>query len=222
MTVGYILASVALVFAASVVFREELAWFVAGLSVAAFVPLVRAVFITHEYRRLSEAALAEEFTSSELHALRWGGWKTIDRVQFDRYDVDHVIVGPGGVCVVETKNTNVSWPIEGGRFNDAWALEAVTQVRRNADHIKSLLKQKAGVSLEVETILMVWGDGRPQLSGPADVGRGVTVVTGRLLQDYLRAKPPTLETHEIAEVARALSQFVNDKDLFDQRHLAAT
>ena len=120
-SVGYVFTSASLVFAASMAFRRELAWFVAGLAVAAFGPLVRAIFMTHEYRRLSESELAEEFTSSELRSLRWCGWKTIDRVQFDRYDVDHVAIGPGGVCVIETKNTNVSWPVEAGHFSDAWA-----------------------------------------------------------------------------------------------------
>ena len=135
--------------------EREVVWFLAGLEVAAFLPAFRAAFTTHEYHRLTDAALAEVFTAAELRRLQLKGWKRMDHVEFHAHDVDHVIVGPGGVLVIETKYTNVSWPIYDNRFDNTWANDAVDQARRNADHIKALPAQKLKASYDGQPIRMI-------------------------------------------------------------------
>ena len=57
-------------------------------------------------------ATAEAWTAQELRRLRSSGWLLINGVLRDRWgDIDHVLVGPGGVLVVETKWSAHSWPI---------------------------------------------------------------------------------------------------------------
>lgn len=48
-------------------------------------------------------AIAETWTSSELRPLRKHGWRLIDHVFYRYADADHLLVGPGGAIVVETK-----------------------------------------------------------------------------------------------------------------------
>ena len=219
---GYLIVSTGLVIATTLLSRREVAWFLAGVEVAAFLPGIRATFITHEYRRLTDAALAEEFTASELRRLRLKGWKRLDHVEFHAYDVDHVIVGPGGVFVIETKYNNVSWPISDNRFDNTWANDAVAQARRNADHIKALLAQKLKASYEAQAILMIWGDGRPSLDSTTEVSRGVVVATGGLLRRHLTAQAAVLNSDDVDQIAHELRTFITGKESADRtRRLAS-
>lgn len=220
--VAYVLLSVFSMTLAGLIVGREAVWFIAGGAVAAVVPLLRDVFGSNEYRRLTDAALAEEFTASELRHLRFKGWKRLDRVEFYAHDVDHVIVGAGGVYAIETKYTNVPWPITDNRFNNIWANEAVAQARRNADNIKSLLTQKLKATYDVQPLLMIWGDGRPKLDEPITVDRGVVVVTGRLLRKHLNARPASLGAKDVDRIARELRQFVNGKEAADRARRMAS
>ena len=188
----------------------------AGGALAYFAPCLRDIFASAEHRRLTDARFAEEFTSSQLRPLRLHGWKQLDRVEFHSRDVDHVIVGPGGVYVIETKNTNVAWSIEGHSFSNQWAIDAVAQSRRNADHIRALLTQKLKATYDVRPLLVIWGDGRPNLDNPINVDRGVVVVTGRLLRKHLKAQPALLTSSEVDRIARQLHHFVKGKKAFDR------
>jgi len=211
-----------LIVVAALVANSNVAWFVAGIAVAAFLPTIRDSFVTNEYRRLTDAALAEEFTAAELRRLRHDGWKRVDRVEFHDHDVDHVIAGPGGVFVIETKHTNFSWPIVDNRFGNEWANDGVSQARRNADKIRALLSQKLRTSFDVQPILMVWGDGRPKLDTPTTVDHGVVVVTGDLLRRHLSAQPAVLTRDDVDRIAHQLHQFVVGKEALDRtRRLAS-
>jgi hypothetical protein len=219
---GYFFTSAVFVAAAVLFANREVGWFLAGVAVAAFLPMMRAAFISNEYRRLTDAALAEGFTASELRILWLKGWRRIDRIEFHAHDVDHVIVGPGGIFVIETKCTNVPWPLSDNRFDNDWANEAVAQARRNADKIKALLAQKLKSSYHVNAMLMVWGDGRPKLEAPTWVNRGVVVVTGHLLRGHLTAQAAVLTADEIDRIASQLRAFVADKEAADRtRRLAS-
>jgi len=55
--------------------------------------------------------LAEQWTASELRKLRRRGWRVLNHVMLKQRDIDHVLIGPGGVYAVETK-----WGPDPGRF----------------------------------------------------------------------------------------------------------
>lgn len=58
-------------------------------------------------------ATGEAWTAQELRRLHRSGWLLVNGVQRDKWgDIDHVLVGPGGVLVVETKWSSQSWPLE--------------------------------------------------------------------------------------------------------------
>jgi Nuclease-related domain len=208
--------------AATLFVRRGIVWFLAGLELAAFLPAFRAAFTTHEYQRLTDAAPAEEFTAAELRRLRLKGWKRVDHVEFHAYDVDHVMVGPGGVFVIETKYTNVPWPISDNRFENSWANDAAAQARRNADHIKALIAQKLKTSYDAHAILMIWGDGRPNMDGPTELSRGAVIATGGLLRRQLASQVAVLSSDDVDRVAHELRAFVTGKEFADRaRRLAS-
>jgi hypothetical protein len=54
--------------------------------------------------RWRQGAEGERATARTLRPLTKSGWVLINDVQRDRGNIDHVLVGPAGVFVLETKN----------------------------------------------------------------------------------------------------------------------
>jgi hypothetical protein len=95
---------------------------------------------------ISLGGLAEQWTSHELKKLRRAGWRLIDRVEFEDMDVDHVLVGPGGVLAIETKWSS-SWKVEAGALETPFS-DPVGQATFGARKIRLFLSSR-GVDVEV-------------------------------------------------------------------------
>jgi Nuclease-related domain len=76
--------------------------------------------------------LGEQWTASELRRLRRDGWRVVNHVRLSAWDIDHVLVGPGGVFAVETKWSATAWRFD--PFEDR-ILAAVRQARENAKRL---------------------------------------------------------------------------------------
>ena len=74
-------------------------------------------------------ATAEMWTASELRRHRKHGWLIINGLALEGRDIDHVLVGPGGVVVVESKWSADGWDL---RTPDRALVKAVDQVVTNA------------------------------------------------------------------------------------------
>jgi hypothetical protein len=79
--------------------------------------------------------LAEGWTVSELRPLRSRGWTLVKHVMLEKSDVDHMLIGPGGLLALETKfRKNWHPPITNyaamarQAANAAWALQARVRV----------------------------------------------------------------------------------------------
>ena len=68
----------------------ELAWFFAGFAGGVSLLFLWVAADSLSASRLESAAIAEENTSQVVRKLRRDGWRVIDNVPFDEYDVDHV------------------------------------------------------------------------------------------------------------------------------------
>jgi hypothetical protein len=55
-------------------------------------------------QRWTRGARGEEAVGAMLDALRGSGWRTIHDVDTGRGNIDHVVIGPGGVLTVEPKS----------------------------------------------------------------------------------------------------------------------
>ena len=99
---------------------------------------------------------AEQWTASELRKLRSRGWRVVNHVNLRPWDIDHVLVGPGGIYAVETKWSARPWSLDN---DDQRVCQALAQARRNA---KDLLKwhefKKLGI-VNVEHVVVLWGAG---------------------------------------------------------------
>src|SRR4051812_48355601 len=78
-------------------------------------------------------ATAETWTAAELRRLRRHGWRMINGLVLPGRDVDHLLVGPTGVIVVETKWSSTDWHLTPADEN---VLAAVEQVGANARSLR--------------------------------------------------------------------------------------
>jgi len=72
------------------------------------------------------------WTASELQRLRKHGWLIVNGLALEGRDIDHVLVGPGGVVVVESKWSADGWDLS---MPDRALAKAVDQV---VDNVRSL------------------------------------------------------------------------------------
>lgn len=91
--------------------------------------------------RAKAGAVAEQNTAKLLDRLERGGWRVLNDVFFDKVNVDHVAVGPGGVFAVETKSTSAAWDFTANRL-DTFADAALRQARAAARKTRLLLPRR--------------------------------------------------------------------------------
>lgn len=128
--------------------------------------------------------LAEQWTAQELRPLREHGWKLVNHFGLGLGDHDHVVVGPGGVVLVETKWGGAPWDVNAG---DAFFRRALEQTARNARQLALWHGVAKHGRPGVEAVLVVWGPAARKLR-EHPVRRhdsGVVVMSGDRLGDWM-------------------------------------
>lgn len=128
--------------------------------------------------------LAEQWTAQDLRRLTKRDWHLANSLAYRRWDLDHVVVGPGGVLVVETKYSANGW--SRGRYTDGVVQLAVDRVAQGARDVwltsgKSILPRHL-----VRPVVVLWGGDYEQQEGVKD---DVLVLPGPKLQGWLEALP---------------------------------
>lgn len=114
-----------------------------------------------------EQAVAEELANQELMA---AGYITFHDIPGDgAWNIDHVVIGPGGIYVLETKTRARRKPTRDQRDQDVffdgkvlqfpWCYDskAARQVERNADWVKKFVADFAPKNILVQPIIVVPG-----------------------------------------------------------------
>jgi Nuclease-related domain len=138
-----------------------------------------------DYESWSQGAEGEEVVGKALEGLAADGWHVIHDVSFGRGNIDHIVVGPGGIFTIETKS-------RGGKV---WP-----------DHLdRKMLKQAYAEKKELEKITMMEIQALLVFSRAYVVGKGVakrqgvTILSVRSLA-WLFSKQPATISRERAEV----------------------
>ncbi len=104
-------------------------WFLAGVA-ASCIPRTLIV-VVRDILGLASIGMgvsAEQWTSQELRRFarrerkaEAESWFVLDHVPMSGFDIDHVLIGPGGVVALETKWSNEGWETSWsrGRLEDA-------------------------------------------------------------------------------------------------------
>lgn len=125
--------------------------------------------------------LGEQWSAAELRKLHRGGWQTVNHVMLTTRDIDHVVVGPGGLIAVETKWTAEAWK----GVDDPRVREAAISIRQQATRLSNWANLKAvGVGRAIPVVIL-WGSGSRELPAMTNVD-GVTVVSGPRASEWRR------------------------------------
>jgi hypothetical protein len=123
----------------------------------------------------------ERYVAEELNQLMADGFRVFHDVPFDNYNLDHVLVGPPGVFVIETKTRRKPVSDEGDKaykvtfdgvvlhFPKGSDKDALDQVRRNRDTLSKWLSSATGDRIKARGILAIPGWFVEQIVPSADV-----------------------------------------------------
>jgi hypothetical protein len=123
----------------------------------------------------------ERYVAEELNQLMADGFRVFHDVPFDNYNLDHVLVGPPGVFVIETKTRRKPVSDEGEKaykvtfdgavlhFPKGSDTDALDQVRRNRDTLSKWLSSATGDRVRARGILTIPGWFVEQIVPSADV-----------------------------------------------------
>lgn len=176
-----------------------------------FAWMVQSLSNTHGW---SLGKLGEEATAEALSGFwqRRRGWRVINGLLFAGHgDVDHVLVGPGGVFVIESKWTSRTCRIEQDRVVGPIGREPVSQAQDGARKVERMLRHGSQhFDVAVRPVVVLWGSGAPHLDhGWVEVD-GVLVCEGRRKQDWVQLLDgDALDQSMVREIAGVLEKQVS-------------
>jgi Nuclease-related domain len=152
---------------------------------------------TRAWRR---GAVGERRTARLLAPLERQGWAVLHDLAIpgSAANIDHLVIGPGGVVVVDSKRYRGRLRLDG--YGMLWhgrhlLVSALRKVRWRADQAEEFV----GIAdVQVPAIVAVHGASVPWGQVHTD---GVTVIPARQLADLLQALPPILGPERVAWLA---------------------
>jgi hypothetical protein len=164
------------------------------------VALLSVIFVISRYvlplvDRHDRGAKGEEHVGELLEGLSARGWYVLHDASLGRGNVDHILIGPGGVFTVETKSH--PGPVRVGRLHGSVLGQA--QAQRKA--IEGIVGE------HVEPLVVF---SRAWVDRPLSRRKGVRVVPARMLLGYVDRQPQRLDERGVerarARLARALAE----------------
>ena len=158
-------------------------------------------------------SMGEQWTDEQLRRLERKGWVVLRDLKRTGYNVDHVVVGPAGVFVIDSKNLDGSVTCDGDELRlhrpgvEAGARPAYSTdepargVRSQAADVNARLRRRLGTSMWVTGVVVVWARLEPE----AIPGNRMHFVRGDALVEWLNAQPGRLSATQVADIARSLT-----------------
>jgi hypothetical protein len=141
--------------------------------------------------RWLRGAEGERAVAAVLAQLEDDGWLALHDISLGRGNVDHVLVGPGGIFTIETKSHSGRIPVD----------RIYPKMLKQAYSHKKLLENVTGLSVQP---LLVFS--RAYLVGHVPAKRqGVTVLPARMLPHYFSRRKPILEASQSDSVYQRLT-----------------
>ncbi len=147
--------------------------------------------------RHDRGATGEEQVGELLEGLGEKGWRVVHDASLGRGNVDHILIGPGGVFTVETKSH--PGPVRVGRMHGSVLGQA--QAQRKA--IEAIVEE------HVEPLVVF---SRAWVDRPLSRRKGVRVVPARMLLGYVDRQPERLNGQAVARAHARLARALAESD----------
>jgi hypothetical protein len=139
--------------------------------------------------RYDRGAQGEEYVGSILEELRADGWLVIHDAELERSNVDHIVLGPGGLFTIETKSN--PGPISVQRLHG----RLIRQVHLQQQRVEKL------IDAPVEPLLVY---SRARVDRPGRRRKGIRVLEAAMLPGFLEEHPRALTDERLAELSERL------------------
>ena len=150
------------------------------------------------------ASVDGELVAKALAGLSIAGWQVLhDRVMSTGDTIDHIVVGPGAVIVIDTKGWNGHLEVRDNRlYNDGWSqTKAITHLATQRGVIRDLLRIRVGSDGPVDMALVITTQSD---FGPVSVGGTVVLGIGHLIE-AISSTRPAYSREKVDEVVAVLS-----------------
>jgi hypothetical protein len=160
-------------------------------------------------RRLNRGERGERHVADVLEDLRIDGYEPIHDIVVDRFNIDHVLVGPGGVFAIETKYRsgrgqitfrNTEGVFVGGRLEEK---DCLKQASASAAAVRDLILENCGMREWVTSIVVFVGEWKIKNDWRDTDAR---VFTPDGLLHYIRSQQPRLTRKDIELIASHLER----------------
>jgi hypothetical protein len=159
--------------------------------------------------RWREGAEGEKATARALRRLASGGWTLTHDLQMGPGNVDHILIGPAGVFLLESKRLRGVISVRSGDLrirwredlDDGYARTSVgARAKARSAELSKVLRRPGPGRIWVQPTVVLWGDfeQRSVLSG------GVAWVSGKHLASVLARRPVTLSDADVAQLTTAV------------------
>lgn len=171
-------------------------------------------------RALRQGIEGEKAVGQFLERLREKGYHVFHDLLGTGFNVDHVLIGPGGVYTIETKTW--SKPLRGEpriKFDGETLTAAgreperdpVVQARAQATWLKSLLTESTGRTMDVFPVVVFPGW---YIEQSEETLRSIWILEPKALPKFLDKEPQRLDPEDVTLASYHLSRFIraNERD----------
>ncbi len=177
--------------------------------------LFRFVGVRKQVKKLYLGLDGEKAVGQYLERLRTSGAQVFHDIQADGFNLDHVVIHPTGIYVIETKT--MSKPSKGSTvlfYNGRTILrqgkpikgDPVTQVKAAAKWLSQLLQESTGKRFPVRGIVTYPG----WFIKTTDIGKSaeVAVINPRMISGFLWETPDRIAQEDLHMCAYHLSRYI--------------
>jgi len=139
-----------------------------------------------------DGAIGEQWTAKSLRPLEARGWVVLHDLPGDRGNLDHVVVGPGGVFLLDSKRWRGSTAVNGDvatvhRVEDpdlSYRFGGVGHLKGLAFDVHDRLRTESGLNRWVAPVVVIWGAFPQRVAGET-----CKFVHGEELANWLEQQP---------------------------------
>jgi hypothetical protein len=168
--------------------------------------ITRILGVATEEQAWGKGAAGEEHVGKLLNQLGQRGWTVIHdlKISPNGANVDHLVIGPPGVFVIDTKHVSGNVWVGGPNIQvDGYSRDFVSKLEAQAMRVREkLLDATGGDTLWVQGVLVFV---KPNLNVKQQP-RNVVVLSDDTLIADLRGRPEKLDAFAMKELAQAASR----------------
>jgi len=178
---------------------------VTGMAIATFV--IARMSPPAWIENWQDGAIGEQWTGRALRELETQGWRIFHDLAASYGNIDHVVVGPGGVFLLDSKRWKGSVTVEADsavvrRLEDPdlhWRFTSTAHVKGLAREVHECIRASTRATVWVTPVIVVWGDFAQGVGGDK-----CTFVHGDALAQWLKDQPPRIAPGRVQKIAEAV------------------